>query len=191
MKSNMSDLTRKLKSVLAPLGRSEERHAVKVALSKAQSLLQEEHEPRSRILGAELRIEKPPKRGRVPERLISVFIVDYAHKRILDVVSKSFGKATTISVLTNFQPAFHPDEIKEAQSIAKSDSRVAKYAKMRGVVIGAAGPPMGEHMNHRVIGLHYLRTNKKGQNEPVAVVAVDLYDRQVVRIEKPDSEARK
>ncbi len=82
-KSNMSSLTRRLQRVLRPVSKREERLAIKAATAR---LLSENpgEDVRFRVIGAELRIEKPAKRSAVPPRLIQVFMIDVSLSRIFD-----------------------------------------------------------------------------------------------------------
>ena len=180
MKSDMSDLTQRLKPVLAPLSKKEERQAVKTAVEHLTAEIGSEHDLRYRILGAEIRIEKPPGRGEVPERLIRVLIADYSNQRNLDISVNHRGKVVTSEVLRGLQPAFHPDEIQEAKKFAERDKRVARLAKMPGSFASAFASDLALERGRRLVGLHYLAAAKSGEVKPLATLVVDLASTEIV-----------
>jgi hypothetical protein len=92
MNSDMSNLTRRLKPVLVPLSKKDERKAIKAAVEHLTAEIGNEHDLHYQILGAEIRIEKPPRRGDVPIRLIRVLISDYSNQRNLDISVNHKGK---------------------------------------------------------------------------------------------------
>ena len=180
MQAVMSDLTRRLKTVLAPLRRSEERQAIKAAVAYATEENANQDQFRYRVLGAELSIEKPPKRGAVPQRLIRVLIADYSAQRILDISVDHKGKVMQSEVLSGQQPAFHPDEIREAREIAERDRRVASAAKQAGAFASAFAADLGRESGRRTVGLHYLAAIQSGGARPLVTVAVDLCGGEIV-----------
>jgi hypothetical protein len=180
MKSDMSDLTRKLKPVLVPLSKKEERQAVKSAVEHLIAEIGSGHDLRYRILGAEIRIEKPPRRGDVPERLIRVLIADYSNQRNLDISVNHKGKVVQSEVLRGLQPAFHPDEIQEAKEFAERDKRVARLAKMSGSFASAFASDLALERGRRLVGLHYLAAAKSGEVKPLATLVVDLASGEIV-----------
>lgn len=180
MKSDMSDLTRRLKPVLAPLSKKEERQAVKSAVEHLTAEIGSEHDLHYRILGAEIRIEKPPRRGDVPKRLIRVLIADYSNQRNLDISVNHKGKVVQSEVLRGLQPAFHPDEIQEAKEFAERDERVARLAKMPGSFASAFASDLAVARGRRLVGLHYLAAAKSGEVKPLATLVVDLASGEIV-----------
>ena len=70
MKSEMSDLTKKLVPIITPLKTKEERAAIEAARAYVAHELSDRH----RIFGAELRIEKPSDTRTSPRRAIGVLI---------------------------------------------------------------------------------------------------------------------
>ena len=160
MKSNMSVLTRKLRSVLRPLSRAEERRAIQAALQYYQSE-SSDASARFRVLGAELRLDKPPKRGGIPPRLIQVLLVDYTHKRNLDFSVDAKGKVVRSGDL-GFQPAFHAEEVREARELADSDERLVRILKKRGAFVSAFAPGSATDKESRLLGLRYVVPSKNG-----------------------------
>ena len=178
MQAVMSDLTKHLKTVLAPLRRSEERHAVRAAVAHVTA--GSAGPLRYRVLGAELNIEKPPKRGAVPQRLIRVLIANYSGPCIHDISLTHQGKVMRSEVLRGQQPTFHPDEIREAREIAERDRRVASAAKQAGAFASAFASDLGRESGRRTIGLHYLAATRSGGARPLVTVAVDLCGAEIV-----------
>ena len=109
---------------------------------------------RTRIFGAELRIEKPSDARTPPRRAIGVLIVDYGNKRNLDILVDASGKVVRAIDLQGVQPAYLDEEIIDARRIAEQDKRVARYAKMKRSFVSAFGPERTSD-NARRIGLRY------------------------------------
>lgn len=180
MKSEMSELTRRLKPVLASLSKKEERRAVKAATEHFVAETGRTADIRYRILSTEIRIEKPPKRGAMPERLIRVLIADYTNQRNLDISVNAKGEVVQSEALRGLQPAFHPDEIREAKEFAQRDRRVARLAKTTGSFAGAFASDLSLERGRRMVGLHYLAATKDGAARPLATVVVDLASGEVI-----------
>ena len=178
MEALMSDLTKRLKTVIAPLKRSEERQAVRVAVTHVTA--GSEGRLRYRVLGTELNIEKPPKRGAVPQRLIRVLIADYSGQCIHEISVDHQGRVVQSEVLHGQQPPFHPDEIREAKEIAERDRRVARTAKQAGAFASAFPSELGRDSGRRTVGLHYLAATRSGGARPLVTVAVDLCGGEIV-----------
>ena len=178
MKSNMSVLTRKLMTILRPLGASEERRSIQAALKYFQAETEDFAETRFRVLGAQLRPDKPPKRGEVPERLIQVLLLDYTHKRNLEFAVNAKGKVVRSGDL-GFQPAFHTEEVSEAREIAEADERLARIAKKRSAFVDAYAPGRGEDKESRLIGLRYLLPSRDGVSL-LASAVVNLNERRLI-----------
>src|SRR6266851_5969376 len=102
----MSELTRALASVIAPLKKKEEDTAIKAT----RSHLSKELSDRFRIFGAELRIDKPPKPGTAPHRTVCVLVVDYGRRRNLEVLVDTSGKVVRVDDLRGAQPAYTSEE---------------------------------------------------------------------------------
>jgi len=189
MRSDMSSLTRQMQSVIAPLSGGEERKAIRAAVTQLLTEIGRSNEARYRVLGAEISIDKPLRRGTVPQRLIQVLVVDYGNRQNLQYLIDSGGKVIERTVL-GFQPAFHRDEIKEARAIAERDPRVAEFARTRGLFAGAFAPESSHEHGQatRRVGLRYLVTRRGALPRPVAVVVVDLYEQKLVSFESSVSD---
>jgi|SRR5215216_623530 len=179
MKSYMSDLTRAYKRVLAPVGKAEERRALRAAVDWMTAQAGNARDLRYRVLGAELRIEKPRRREEVPPRWIQVLIADYTNRRNLQVTLDSEGSVVEGGELGGLQPAFHADEVGEAREIAERDPRVKRWARTKGSFAGAFAPD-ADRENRRLVGLRYLAEEKEDQARPLGTVVVDLYGRELV-----------
>jgi hypothetical protein len=181
VKSNRSGLTRRLQRVLAPVSKAEERRAMKSAIDYFVNKRNSD-DVRYRVLGATLRVDKPPQPAAVPPRLIDVYIADYDDKRNLAIVVDRRGKVVRSETL-GFQPAFHVEEIAEARQIAEQDERVARLAKRRGLFVSDFGPsPMGRE-DARLIGLRYAVARAHQRFVHLASVVVDLSERKIVHVE--------
>jgi hypothetical protein len=179
MRDNRSRLTRRLGAVLAPLGKREAGRAIRVATDHLLRELGSGEEGRFRIIGAELKIEKPPRRGATPKRLIQVFIVDYANPRNLGVIIDSRGRMLESRALT-FQPTFADDEISEARAIAERDARVSAIAKRRRTSVNTFTPREAAERGHRIIGLRYFASRRQARAQIAATVVVDLNEGRLV-----------
>src|SRR5258708_2207037 len=126
MKHLTSPSTRRHARLLAPLGKGEERLAVRAALDHFAEHLPDGGEARFRCLGAELLLEKPPAFSRPPRRMVRVVIVDYERRQILRYLIEGKGRVAHVETVGG-QPSFHPEEIEEALSIARSNERVARF----------------------------------------------------------------
>jgi hypothetical protein len=179
MKSYMSDLTRKYKRVLAPLGKTEERRALRAAVEWMTAQAGNARDLRYRVLGAELRIEKPPRHEEVPPRWIQVLIADYTNRRNLQVTIDSEGSVVEGGAPAGLQPAFHADEVREAREVAERDPRVKRWARTKRSFAGAFVPG-AERETRRLVGLRYLAAEKEDQARPLGMVVVDLYGLEIV-----------
>src|SRR6266699_6532455 len=182
MVSNMSEMTRHLEPVIAPLSEEEEQRAIKAVVDYLTEELGSEAKPHFRVLGAELRIDKPPRPEVVPLRLIRVLVADYDRKRNLDFVVDATGKIVRVEEYPG-QPAFSLDEMKEAREIAERDKQVARFAKMRGSFVSEFGPALVSEQGDRLIGLRYAVTKKNQPTRLLVSVVVDLNERELVSIE--------
>src|SRR2546426_1347486 len=130
MKSHMSELTKRLQKVIAPLNKVQERQVLK----SVNSYMNEEYTRKAaaihfRILGAELSIDKPPQQGPISQRLIRVLVADYGNRLILEFLLDPKAKILKVENYSGLQPAFHKDEIKEARTIAQRDNRIDSMIK--------------------------------------------------------------
>jgi hypothetical protein len=169
MKSEMSEFTRKLAPVIAPLKGKEERVAIQAAKAHVVKELSDHH----RVFGAELRIEKPSDTRTPPRRLIGVLIVDYGNKRNFEVLVDALGKVWRVVDLRRAEPAYLAEEIIDARRIAEQEKRVAHYAKMRRSFVSAFGPERTSD-NARRLGLRYAVVDRNGHSRVLAHAVVDL-----------------
>ena len=176
MAKYMSDLTKRMKPIIAPLKKREEQRAIKAALAHIASAGSYNANQRIRVFGSELLVEKPPQRDALPERLIRILVADYTAKQIHAVTADSRGKVVSSKVLHGFQPAFHTDEVREARDIAERDERMAHAAGLSGIFAGAFVPHAAAETGDRLIGLHYLVATEDGGAKPIATVVVNLYE---------------
>jgi hypothetical protein len=184
MASYMADRTRQLEQLLSPLGEAEERRAVSAAIDWTTAQAGGARDLRYRVLGANLRIEKPRRREEMPPRWIRVLIADYTHRRNLEVTVDGAGAVVEGGELAGLQPAFHRDEVREARQIAERDPIVARWARAERSFAGAFAPN-ADRENRRLVGLRYLAAlaaEDQGQSTPLGTVVVDLYGGTVVDI---------
>lgn len=183
MKPGMSQLTRRLASIIAPMKKSEERTAIEAARAYVGKDLSD----RFRVFGADLRIEKPPEPRKAPTRMIGVLVVDYGNRRNLEVLVGPGGKIVRVDDLRG-QPAYTSEEIDEARSIAEQDGRVARFAKTKGVFVSDFGPERASD-NARRIGLRYAVLGKGRFAGLLAHAVVDLSARKLVRVDEVSAAA--
>jgi hypothetical protein len=179
VKSEMSALTRGLAAVITPLTKREEQAAIEAA----ETHLGKELSDHFRIFGAELRIDKPPKQGTAPHRMVCVLVVDYGRRRNFDVLVNTSGKVVRVDDLRGAQPAYTSEEIKEARKIAEQDSRVVRVAKMKGSFVSEFGPDRASD-NARRIGLRYAVVDKGRVGRVLAHATVDLSARTLVQFDE-------
>lgn len=187
MKSYMSDLTRSIRKVIAPLSKAEEHRIVKSVTTHMTKNYRDEAAGRFRILEIQLRIDKPSKRESIPQRLIRVLIADYRNKQNLEFLLDTQGKIIRLEEYRGLQPAFHKDEIKEARAIAKRDGRLDHVTKRRGVFISDFAPEVLQENSFRIIGLRYVLKAKDNVFQQLARVLVDLSEQKVVSLESTEA----
>ncbi len=187
MKQEMSKLTRDLAEVILPLKPREERAAIDAAKVRVGSELSDHY----RILGAELRIDKPSDPTKAPPRMIGVLIVDYGNRRNFEVLVDGNSKVVRVIDLHGAQPAYTREEIEEARVIAEQDNRVGRFAKLKGSFVSEFGPERTGD-NSRRIGLRYARVLKGRLSSVLARAVVDLSGRKLVDFEEtPAEDARR
>jgi hypothetical protein len=184
MSSAMSDLTKRLQKVIGPLTKKEERRARDAVLEH----LRREHpavgEPRVQVFAPELRIEKPPRRGAVPARLIRVLVADYANRRRLDFTIDPDGGVVTVQPYNGLPVAPANEELLRARAIARQDDRIARVTRTRGVFVSEFAPDTPAEEGARLIGLRYVRVAKGRRFELVARAVIDLSAESVVFVEQ-------
>lgn len=179
----MSELTRRMQKIIVPLSKTEERRAIKAVVTYMTKQYQSGIQPHFRILTLEIIIEKPPMPDSIPKRAIRVLVVDYGNKHNMDFVLDSAGKIINVGEYRGLQPAFHDEEIKEARYIAQKDNRVARLAKMRGLLVNEFAPEAISETNSRLVGLHYALAKKNIGLKLLARVIVDLSENRIISVE--------
>ena len=179
MNKEMSELTRRLAPVAAPLKKKEE-HA---AIDAAKAHLSKQLSDHFRIFGAELRIDKPQKPGTVPPRMIGVLVVDYGRRRNVEVLVDASGKVVKLVELQGAQPAYTTEEVREARGIAEQDNRVARVAKIKGSFVSEFGPERATD-NARRIGLRYTVVDKGRAGRVLTHAIVDLSARKLIHVDE-------
>jgi hypothetical protein len=183
MKSEISDSTKALIKVIVPLRRAE----VLAAIKAAESHLARELSDRYRVLGAELRIDKPADPKKSPLRMVGVVIVDYSKRRNYEVFITGSGKVVRVVDLTGAQPAYTSEEIQEARKIGEQDRRVARFAKMKGSFASEFGPERAAD-NARRIGLRYAQVEKGRVSRVLAHAIVDLSAGKIVEFSETEAQ---
>src|SRR5215210_9515837 len=92
MKSYMSNLTRSIRKVIAPLSKAEENRIMKSVTTHMTKNYRGEAAARFRVLEIELSIDKPSRPESIPQRLIRVLVADYRDKQNLEFVLDTQGK---------------------------------------------------------------------------------------------------
>lgn len=187
MKSYMSDLTRSIRKVIAPLSKAEEHRIIQSVTTHMTKNYGGEAAARFRVLEIQLSIDKPPNPKSIPQRLIRVLVADYRNKQNLEFVLDTHGKIIRLEEYRGLQPAFHKDEIKEARAIAKRDSRLAHVTKRRGVFISDFAPETAQENSFRIVGLSYVSKAKDNVFQQLARVLVDLSEQKVVSLESTEA----
>jgi hypothetical protein len=123
MKSNMSPQTRRLALMLKPLGRTEAKRAIETAVGHLRPELTRDGQSRFRVLGAQLYLTRVAAKSK-PTRLVDVRVVDYLNRRHLRVVIAG-SRVVEVREL-DWQPAFSPEEIAEAEAIVARDRRTTR-----------------------------------------------------------------
>ena len=178
----------KLGKLLSPVTKTEARQAIKTVeatLKKAAS----KDGPSFAILWAALSMEGASKRGEKPRRLIEVVAVDYAGRRNLRYLIDAKGNVAEVGDLL-YRPPFSDEEMREARTIAESDARVARIAKVRKSFVSEFGPDDDGSRGARLVGLRYAAP-VKGGFELLARVVVDVSSGRLVSMETGEGEGRK
>jgi hypothetical protein len=173
--------TRRIEEVIAPLLDDEESSA----RSAAAEYLADRAE-RFRILGVEVRVDKPDDPQRVPQRQVRVLVIDYSNRITRDVMVDPAGVVVEARNLGGYQPVFLAEEVEEARAVAEADERVARAASLPGLFVStfAAERPAGE--TGRAIGLRYA-TVDDGAARVLAHVTVNLCDGEITGLEEGDN----
>ena len=179
----MSAATKALLKVIRPLTAKEERNAITAAVKYVAADLSE----RYRVFPVDLRIDKP-RQGAAPQRTAAVLILDYEHRRTVEVLVDAHAKPVGKTDLSGYQPVFLAEEIQEARKIAEQDERVAKAIRGRGVFASAFGPHRYGEPGARLVGLRYAGPVGKRDIRILGEVVVDLSSLIVANFEETHKE---
>jgi hypothetical protein len=188
MRSTKSEATRRLGSVIAPLSSAEKQRAI--AAVAAYILADAGADARFRVLGAELRIDKPANPDELPIRLIQVLAVEYDRRRNLDFTVTTRGKIVQVADSPSIQPTFHNDEIREARDIAERNEQVASVVQVQGAFASPFVPIRDAEQHNRLIGLHYAAVRRNLPAQFLGTAVVDLSERRLVSFEAAQTEGR-
>ena len=181
MTTEMSSLTEQMSDVLAPLGAEEERRAVEAALEARggarENLL---------VRGAELAIDKPPRRGERPLRRVRVMLGVSAESVVREVLVDSHGKVVSDRELGPRNLPYLETEVYQARAVAERDEQVAKRLTGFKVGVGTFAPMLlasgaSDAARHRLVGLHFLDVSNPDIPQPLTSVVVDLATGKLVR----------
>lgn len=172
----------RFRKAVAPLGKREERRAVVAAVSHFESTIATRSEPRFRVVGAELTMEKPRSPRGVPTRVVTVVVAHYDAREALSIQVDAAGRVVSSQAL-DFQPAFHAEEVAEARALVEQDAALRRSASGKSSFVHVFGPHR-DRRRGRLIGLQYLRTLRGDRVESVARAVVDLDRAQVVSVER-------
>jgi hypothetical protein len=181
VRSSMAPETRRLKRVIAPLTRREEKAAAEAVFSQLQNGRRSPSRP-PRLLGVELRIDKPARPGALPSRLYRVVIADYASRRVLDVAVDHRFRVIEETHYRGVQPAYTAEEIAEARDLAERDDRVARAIARRRFFVEAFSPPASDRRGSRAIGLRYVLSRRDRGIIELAEAVVDLHALAIIAI---------
>jgi hypothetical protein len=176
MATKLSQFTRMLLKTMRPLSKAEAKMTIAAAVEHLKPELEREGASRFRVLGAQLTATRPSEKER-PRRLIEVIIVDYLNHRQVRVVVD--GKRVVEERPLEFQPAYSPEELSEADAIARRDRILRTALRGRGVFVSAYAPG-STPPNERRIGLRWLREQKGGQTVMLGRAEVDLSEQRLV-----------
>ncbi len=177
---DMSEATRRLLPLIAPLTAKE----LKVSAEAAKKHFKKELSERHIIFSPELRVEKPGRPDREPARAIAVLALDYIQHKTMEVLLDTRGKVLRSTVIEGYQPAFTTDEIKEARRIAEADGVVAMIAAIKGVFVSPFGPHQEGAQGPRQVGLHYAVREGKRQARLLGDAVVNLSTGKLVGFEQ-------
>ena len=177
MSSEMSELTKAMASVVAPLTDQEAREAIDLATERLAPELSDHH----RVLGADLSIDKPQHPDALPQRLVRVLVVDYAKRRTFEAAVDVRARTLRLTDLKGVQPACSQEEIAEARAIAENDPRTARFAGQQGAFVSEFGAdPAPDGSRH--VGLRYAVVRGGQPSAVLAHAVVDLSTRSVLDV---------
>lgn len=178
--SASSRQTRRMAAILTPLRAAESRRAIAVARAYLEPELTREGEQRFRVLGAELAITRPRAKRTPLVRRVDVLVVDYLNRRHLRLVVEK-EQVVEVRELEG-QPAFAPEEIDEAKSIASEAPGLRVLVGRRNVFVSPFMPGSCEPGARR-IGLHFVLSRSGAPAIHVATAVVDLVEQRLIEYE--------
>src|SRR5262245_27910799 len=170
--------SRKVATVISPLGKREESRAVATALAHVEEGYGPIQKARLRVLGAELALRKAPNPQSLPERMVRVVIADYSGRQILQVLLDGKGRVIESKTL-HYQVVRQPDEIAEARSIAVRDQRVRDLIRGRKCFVALFNPNISVEQGTRLVGLRYGQMKGGGPPTFLGAAIVDLSTQEV------------
>ena len=171
MVRDRSRLTEELIEVIAPLDADEERRAIDAALGRFEGR-------RTRVYGAELRIEK--RRGQRPDRAVSVLVADLDPYMPVEVVVDADGAVVEVVERPELVPPFSAAEISDALAYARRESAVGELAERWSVRSAPFYPSTHSHdsderqRDARRVGVHFLDVADEAGVVPLVSVVVNL-----------------
>jgi hypothetical protein len=186
----MAPDTRRMRRIIAPLSARQAHAAGKTVVERLISGRADHARP-PRVLGVELRVDKPARQGDLPQRRIRVVVADYASGRVVDVTVDERYRMVEETHYRGVQPAFVSDEVDEARELVEADPRVAQATARQRFFIESFSPPTTHQRGSRTIGLRYVATRARRGADILAEAVVDLDHRTVTavavrRTERPD-----
>ena len=177
MTIEMSSLTEQMRDVLAPLGAEEERRAVAAAL-EARGGTREN----TVVRGAELAIDKAPRRGERPVRRVRVLLSLRAESVVREVFVDPRGNVVSDRELGPRNVPYIETEVYQARAVAERDEQVAKrlagfkvgVGTFAPMVLGTGASDASDAARHRLVGLHFLDISNPDIPQPLTSVVVDL-----------------
>ncbi len=139
---------------------------------------------RYRVVGADMREEKPSGKTKTARRLGEVGVYDYNRDVLLvPIVDLRSGQVVTIEERRGIQPPLTAEELEDAKKIVLSDPAFRFLARHRELAVVAfpARPAFAEShpaFGHRCFALYFWTRGK--QLKRLAAAMVDLSARQVV-----------
>lgn len=139
---------------------------------------------RSRVVGADLREEKPKDGEKIAPRLAQIGIYDYDDNvLIVPIVDLRAGVIVAIEERRGYHPSLAAEEIQEAKDIALANRAfqpLKRYSELEVVAFPARAASIESHpgFGHRCVTLYFWTGGK--QPERVSQAVVDLSTQKVV-----------
>jgi len=164
----MSELTERMRGILAPLTGAEERRAIEAALASSTHRLDDPV-----VRGVELAIDKPGRRGAAPSRHVRVVLAGRNSALAHEVLLDSDGVITDERDLGPINLPYTSEEIERARAVAVRDDYVARQLVDRAYGVGTFGPSTDDS-GHRLVGLHFVDVTDPDIPQPITSAIVDL-----------------